>query len=142
MDVVYKKILVPVDGSESSLRALQEAFKLAKNLDSEVTLINVYSAGSSVIMSSTQEILRDLALKEAHSALNRAKEAAKAEGVAVKELLLEGDTVDQIVKTAQDGSFDLIVMGARGLNPVAELVLGSTSHGVIKKAPCPVLITR
>jgi nucleotide-binding universal stress UspA family protein len=140
--LLYKKILVPVDGSDSSFRALHEAFKLAKNMGSEVTLINVYSAGSSVIMSSTQEILRNLALKEAQANLNRAKEAAKSEGVTVKELLLEGDAVDQIVKTAKDGNFDLIVMGARGLNPVAELVLGSTSHGVIKKAPCPVLITR
>lgn len=67
---------------------------------------------------------------------------AKAEGVQVETLLREGHTVDEILKTCRDGGFDSIVIGARGLSTIKELLLGSVSHGVTSHAPCPVLVVK
>lgn len=74
--------------------------------------------------------------------LNDGQRLVQADGIPVSTLLLEGNIVDQIVKTAKDGNFDLIVVGARGLSKFEELLLGSVSHGVAEKAPCPVIVTR
>ena len=74
--------------------------------------------------------------------LAQGKEKAKAEGVEVETLLREGHVVHEIVKTAEEGKFDLIVMGARGISKIKELILGSVSDGVIRNAPCPVLVTK
>ena len=60
----------------------------------------------------------------------------------VETLLGEGHTVEEILKTAKEGEFDLIVMGARGLSTIKEIFLGSVSHGVTRHAPCPVLVVK
>ncbi len=140
--VLYKKILVPLDGSKSSISALQEAIKIAQIMKGEITITHVYSIGTSIILSSKQEQLYKLALKKSREVLLNGKKLAKAEGFRVETLLLEGDTVEQIVKTAKEGDFNLIVMGARGLSKISEFVLGSVSHGVIKSVHCPVLVTK
>ncbi len=139
---MYKKILVPLDGSEASLKALDEAAELAKLTKGEITIIHVYSMGTSLVISESQEHFQKLAIKNGEALLLKAKETAKNKGFNVKKVLLEGDPVEQIVKTAHEGYFELIVMGASGLSGFKEFFLGSVSHGVIKSAPCPVLVTR
>ncbi|MEM3789229.1 MAG: universal stress protein, partial [Candidatus Bathyarchaeia archaeon] len=57
-------------------------------------------------------------------------------------VLREGHVVQEIVRAAEEGKFDLIVMGARGISRIKELILGSVSDGVIRHAPCPVLVTK
>ncbi|MCK4482049.1 universal stress protein, partial [Candidatus Bathyarchaeota archaeon] len=47
-----------------------------------------------------------------------------------------------VLETAKDGKFNLIVMGARGVSKIREILLGSVSDGVIRNAPCPVLVTK
>jgi nucleotide-binding universal stress UspA family protein len=74
--------------------------------------------------------------------LAEGRRLVEAEGVFTETLLLGGNVVDQIVKTAKEGNFDLIVIGARGLSRFEEILLGSVSHGVAEKAPCPVIVTR
>jgi nucleotide-binding universal stress UspA family protein len=69
-------------------------------------------------------------------------ERVKAEGVPVETILLEGNTVQEIIKAAGEGKFDLIVMGARGISKIREILLGSVSDGVLRNAPCPVLIVK
>jgi len=139
---VYKKILVPLDGSESSLRALNEAIELAKITQGEITLIHIYSIGTSIVMTDSQKYFYNLALTKGEEILENGKKLAKTQGFKVKTLLLEGDAVEQIVNSAHGEYFELIVIGARGLSEIKELFVGSVSRGVIKKAPCPVLVTR
>lgn len=139
---MYKKILVPLDGSAVSKRALKEAVAVAKMTKGTITLIHVYSIGTSLIISSKQEYLRELTLRKAKQILAEGKKLANEEGFEVKTLLVEGDAVEQIVKTSKEGDFNLIVMGARGLGKARELILGSVSHEVIKSAPIPVLVTQ
>ena len=74
--------------------------------------------------------------------LAQGQEKAKAEGVEVETMLREGHVVHEIVRAAEEGKFDLIVMGARGISKIKELILGSVSDGVIRNAPCPVLVTK
>ena len=56
--------------------------------------------------------------------------------------LKEEHSVEEILKTARDSNFDLIVIGARGLSVVKEILLGSVSHGVTRHAVCPVLVVK
>ncbi|MCL5877716.1 MAG: universal stress protein [Candidatus Bathyarchaeota archaeon] len=138
---MYEKILVPIDGSEYSIRALCEAINVAKLTGGAITLIHVTPTGSSVVVSSKQHFY-DMLHDTGRTVLSDRLKLAKEEGVKTGTLLVQGDPVDQIVKTAKQGNFGLIVMGARGVSKLAGLIVGSVSQGVIKNAPCPVLITR
>jgi nucleotide-binding universal stress UspA family protein len=133
--LLYQKILVPIDGSEHSKRALNEAIRIAKMTGGTMTLLNVQSNHAKIPSAASNDATHSIIL-------NDSKRIAETEGVQADTLLQEGNVVDTIVKTAKDGKFDLIVVGARGLSKFEELLLGSVSHGVLEKAPCPVIVTR
>ena len=63
-------------------------------------------------------------------------------GVQIETLLKEGHVVEEILKTARDGNFDLIVIGARGRSKMKEILLGSVSHGVTIHSPCSILVVK
>ena len=135
---MYKKILVPIDGSAHSTRALQEAIKIAKTTSGTITLLTVQPRRPKILSPPKQpssDIPKSIILAEG-------QKLVQEEGVFVETSLLEGNVIDQIVNTAKDGNFDLVVIGARGLNRFEEALLGSVSHGVVAKAPCPVIVTR
>ena len=139
---VFEKILVPLDGSGHSLNALEKAVQIAKKFDGKITLINVYSVSSfkvtpSQVFSYVVEIR-----KSGESILAEGEKMAKAEGVQVETRLKEGHIVEEILKTSREGNFDLIVIGARGLSKMKEILLGSVSHGVTLHSPCPVLVVK
>lgn len=135
---MYQKILVPIDGSTHSKRALLEAIKIAKMTSGTITLLNIKNNRSNVLQPPNRTST-DMAQ---NSVLIDGQRLVQADGVSVETLLLEGNVVDQIVKTAKEEKFDLIVIGARGLSAIEEILLGSVSHGVVEKAPCPVIVTR
>lgn len=154
---MFDKILVPLDGSEHSLRALAIAIQIAKRFGGKITLINVYSIAvrpiivpepstltpGIPIMAPTEYSRVAEAIKDAGARiLAEGKEKAKAEGVEVETMLREGHVVHEIVKAAEEGGFNLIVMGARGVSKMKGLILGSVSDGVIRNAPCPVFVTK
>ena len=138
---MYERILVPVDSSENSKVALKEAIKIAKLTGGKITAIHAY-------VSWTPALIDDMhawraALKNAaKTILVDAQNIATAEDFKVETLLVEGNPVQEIVKTANSGNFDLIVMGARGVSKIEEILLGSISSGVLKKATSPVLIIK
>jgi nucleotide-binding universal stress UspA family protein len=138
---LYNKILVPVDGSENCNNALLEAIKIAKTTGGKITVMHVYPRWTTNIVDS-KEALPEILKSEAETILTQTKKLARAEGFEVQTLMIDGDEVQQIVKTANDGHFDLIVMGARGKGIIKELVLGSVSSGVLKNTSRPVLITK
>ncbi len=154
---MFSKILVPLDGSEHSLRALDIAIRIAKKFDGKITLIHVYSVSvrpmvvpepstltpGIPVIAPTEYLKVTEAVREAGTRiLAQGKEKAKAEGVEAETMLREGHVVQEIVKAADEGAFDLIVMGARGISKIKGLILGSVSDGVIRNAPCPVLVTK
>jgi nucleotide-binding universal stress UspA family protein len=138
----FDKILVPLDGSEQSLHALEKATQIAKKFDSEITLINVYSASSfKVTPSQVFDYFVEIR-KSGESILAEAKKKLTSEGIQVETLLKEGHIVEEILKIAREQNFDLIVIGARGISAIKEILLGSVSHGVTLHAPCPILVVR
>jgi len=138
---LYEKILVPVDGSENCNTALKEAGKIAKMSGGKITVMHVYPRWSTLIVDS-KEALPEILKNEATNILAKTKKQARDYGFEVETLLLDGDAVQEIVKTANDKHFDLIVMGATGKSNLTKLFLGSVSSGVLKNATCPVLITK
>jgi nucleotide-binding universal stress UspA family protein len=155
---MFEKILVPLDGSEHSTRALGKAVEMAKKFGSKITLIHAYSVSVQPIMIpeptamsmpgipvlTAGEVTRvtDAARKAGNNILQDGEAKVKAEGVEVEKLLLEGHAVQEIVRVAKEGNFDLIVMGARGLSKIKVILLGSVSDAVIHHATCPVLIVK
>jgi len=155
---MFKKILVPLDGSEHSLRALEIAVQIAKKFEAKITLIHVYSVGIRPVVMPEPTTLTPIGVpvmaptdvskiaeatrKAGAAILADGEEKVKAEGIEVETLLKEGHSVQEIVKTAKEGSFDLIVIGARGISKIREIILGSVSDGVVHNAPCPVLVVK
>ncbi len=139
---VFEKILVPLDGSKGSLNALDKAIKIAKKFDGKITLINVYWISAFRL---TPSQLVDYVVeirKVGEEILSEGKKVVKTEGVPVESVLKEGHIVEEILKTAKEGNYDLIVMGARGISKIKEILLGSVSYGVTAHAPCPVLVVK
>ena len=139
---LFKRILVPLDGSEQSIWALGKAVQIAEKVGGEITLIHVYSVSRLAITPMQVFKYVEAMRKFGDSILEDGKKKAKAEGVQAQTLLVEGHTVEEIIKAAKEGNFSLIVIGARGLSKIKELLMGSVSDGVTKLAPCPVLVVR
>ena len=153
---VFKNILVPVDGSEHSSRAIEYASKIASKFNSKLTLLHAYFftlpittlpvlSGAPNYAVMTQEsinVLSQKTKKDANQILVQATNLVKEKNVIVKSLLREGRVVPEIMKILETEKVDLIVMGARGISGIKKLFLGSTSEEVVKKANCPVLIVK
>jgi nucleotide-binding universal stress UspA family protein len=140
--ILFEKILVPLDGSEHSIHALEKAIQIAKKFDGKLMLIHIYSI---TMFKLTPSQLHTYVLehhKSGEKILAEGRKRAYAEGVPFETQLNEGHIVEGIVKAAREGNCDLIVMGARGQSKLKELFLGSVSHGVTLHAPCPVLIVK
>lgn len=152
---LFKKILVAVDGSESSSRASQVAIELAEKLKSEVTVMYAIGAPVSPYMvtvpsmslpsPSQTEIDAYYATgrKAALNIVGKVVSEGEKRHVPVKSEIREAVApVDAIVNYATDHKIDLIVIGTRGLGGFKKLLLGSVSSGVVSHAPCPVLVVR
>lgn len=138
------KILVPVDGSENSVRAFERALALAKGTGAQVAIVLVIEAPPTVYVGS-QKLLDQLLQnfrKESAKVLDRYEEVAEKQGLKIESAVMEGDPASHIMAFAEKGGFDMIVMGSRGLGKFKGIVLGSTSRKVLQNAKCPVLIVK
>jgi nucleotide-binding universal stress UspA family protein len=145
---MYKKILVPVDGSPTSLCGLQEAIRLAKDQGAGLRLVHVIDE---FLMDSAYAPTFDYqafltALRDAgNSILQSAQALAREQGVQAETELQEmtgGQAADKIIETAQRWSADLIVMGTHGRRGVRRLLMGSDAELVLHSTPVPVLMIR
>ncbi len=141
--MIFQKILVPLDGSEPSGKALEAAVQLAKNLNGKLALLSVYSVAG---VAAPGPELSVMAIEAARDSCKRilaeAEQKVRSEKIEVETEVAQGGAVEEIVKKSKEGKFDLIVMGARGLSTLKKILIGSVSDGVIKKATCPVLIVK
>jgi len=141
--MIFRKILVPLDGSEHSGRALDASIELAKKLDGILTLLTVYSVTGLATPSHETSIMEmERARDSCQNVLAEAKAKVRSEKIKVETALVEGNAVEEIVRQSKEGKFDMIIMGARGLSTMKKILIGSVSEGVIKNAPCPVLIVK
>ena len=137
----FKKILVPLDGSENSFRGLNQAIIIARNGHAVIT--GVYVTPLSPPASVEQKAyIKNYLLKNANKFLKKAKTRSAQNGILFYEKIIHGDEGPRIVKFAHDKNFDLIIIGSRGMSSVKEIFLGSTSNYVLHKSKIPVLIVK
>jgi nucleotide-binding universal stress UspA family protein len=141
---MLSKLLVPVDGSENSLRALDHAIYLAKKASASVTAMNVIENPPTVYVES-QKLLNDLLANfraESAKILDKCKQIAEKSDVRIETVIGEGDAASNIVGYAQKEDFDTIIIGRRGLGRFKEMVLGSISNKVLHHAKCTVMVVK
>ncbi len=140
-DLAVKRILVPLDFSESSRAALSHALKLALYFKAEVLLLHIFEPvppGLRILESAFVEpSFRDQAARE----LNAWRDRVPAE-VAHQALFRQAKSVyREILKTAAEFDVELIVLGRHGRKGVGRLLMGSTAEQVIRHANCAVLVS-
>jgi nucleotide-binding universal stress UspA family protein len=119
------RILFAHDGRDHSESALATTAELASGAGADVTILTVVPDGR---------------LPRVRDAVVRAEAELAGQGVGVSVQTEHGHAANEIVRVAEEGGYDLIVVGSRGRSPVGELILGSVSHAVVRKAPCAVLV--
>lgn len=150
--MLLRNVLVAVDGSENSDRALDFALDLGEKFNAAIMILNVsgsltmgvvpeestaYSSGGMAVFAKDLRKIHEEILSKA---VARAKKIKP--NLAISSMLREGDPALEIVNAAKEGGFDVIVVGHKGLGRMKELFLGSVSEKVAHLAPCPVVIVR
>ncbi|MCS7128436.1 MAG: universal stress protein [Sulfolobales archaeon] len=128
---MYRRILVPIDGSESSLRALDFALDLSKRFGSKIVVLNAKPRG--------------LALSD--EAIEKARRRAEGRGVSIEYKVKEIDPINEspsscILSEIMSGGYDMVVMGARGRSLIIEPNIGSTALEVVVSSPITIVIVR
>jgi nucleotide-binding universal stress UspA family protein len=146
---MYERILVPVDGSETSNRGLAEAISLAKLCGAQLRLIHVidelsFAMTADAYGSYAGELIQ--ALREGgEKVLARCKAEVEAAGLTVDAVLRDqvgGRVCDLVVAEAQSWAANLIVLGTHGRRGVGRVLLGSDAERIVRQASVPVLLVR
>lgn len=146
------KVLVAIDGSENSDRALDFALDFADKYEVPLTVLNVSEMaavsavppeisaypgeGMVVLQKDFRKIHEELLVRS----VNHAREVKP--NVSVSSILREGDPASEIVALAKDEQFDVVIIGHRGSGKLREIFLGNISERVAHLAPCTVIIVR
>lgn len=138
----YKKILVPVDGSDNAALACRHAVSLAMDGNLEIVLLHCYPDLPATIGGDARDEIIAASEMEGKRLLAPCQEHCEESGVKCKTLVRCGGPGRTIVQVAQAEGCDLVVMGSRGLSDFSGMVLGSVSHRVLRHATMPILIVR
>lgn len=138
----YKKVLVPVDGSDAAERAFKEAVQIALRNDAELIVFNAVddlvrygNVDQAIeIYEYTREISNDL--------VNNYTDAAKDTGLTVTSEVIKGDARHAIENYVEENGIDLVVMGSTGKGNLERIVMGSVSSFIVRNVKCNVLIVR
>jgi nucleotide-binding universal stress UspA family protein len=140
-------IVVATDGSPAAAAALDAALDLAEATGHTIALVTVWQAlqGDFGLVHPAVAVLPDLLDAErrhAEETLREGKRHAEQRGIPIETQLLTGSPAETIVRFADEHAASLLACGTRGHGTVAELVLGSVSRELIRRASCPVVVTR
>ena len=141
----FRRILVPVDFSDHSVRALEIARELAKTFGSKLVLLHCYQVNPGsvspygiVLPESFDREIREAAARR----LEEWREKAAADGVDAEARVSANLPSMGITDAATEEKADLIVMGTRGLSGIKHVLLGSVAERTLRTAPCPVLTVK
>jgi nucleotide-binding universal stress UspA family protein len=138
MESTPPNVLIAYDGSEPSHRALDRVRTFMPN--ASVAVVNV--AAPVYRDPSLSKFAAEDEAERQQAALAEAKAILGVNGIDARTAAPVGDAADEIVRIARESGADLIVLGARGLNPLKRLVLGSVSTKVLHQAPCDLLVVK
>ena len=143
-----KKILLPVDGSENSKKALMKAKLLGEALNSEITIVYIMDDTSGVSSfnitdyQTYKEPLTDALRQHAKKILDDSMENFKDYNNKVNTLMESGNPAYKILEISEEGEFDLIIIGSRGLGPFSRAIMGSVSNRVVHHSKISVLVVK
>ena len=135
------KILVPVDITKKSTKALDVAIYLSRHLGSSITLMysipNITMGRTSLIVDTIKQLR-----EEATESISQAKIYCSKKNVVANHRITRGDEAEQIIKIAKKSDYDLIVMGSSGKGALKEMIFGSISNYVFHNSDIPVLTVK
>lgn len=140
---MFKKILCPVDFSDTSMNAAYNAINFASEIKAEITFIHIIDiqALQNIGDLSGGAINNiDFLVEEEKPVLNKLKEECEKKGVKVKTILTHGEPHSVILETMKEGGFDIVIMGTHGRKGFTRAVLGSMAENIVRKSDIPVLL--
>lgn len=145
---MYKRILVPTDGSDTATSGLREAIKLATDQRAQIRIISVVDEFV-MVSPHVYGVMLDNIIADLHTAgkaiLADAQAMAKDAGITVDTQLVEafgGQAGEHILKAAQEWGADLIVCGTHGRRGLRRIVLGSDAEYLVRRTPVPIMLVR
>ena len=145
--MTYQNILVPVDGSETSLSVVKHAADIAKAFNSKITVVQVmtldhYIAAEYLSNGQTNQLI-ERAREFIQVNINAAKEQFVAEGLQVETRLLEGESITHtLAQAVNDLKIDLVVLSSHGRTGLKKLIMGSVAQGLLTELQIPVLVVK
>ena len=143
---MYKRILVPIDGSRASTQGLREALRFAKDQNAKVRIVHIVDEAALAqypeAIDATGQIL-DTFINAGKKTLKNAMALAKREGIDAECVLHEkllGSLSDLILKEAKEWKSDIIVLGTHANTGIKHLLLGSNAEDIVRSSRIPVLI--
>ncbi len=138
-----KKILVPIDGSETAKKALEIGLAIARSADASLTVIEVVEEfGPLPGYYEAAPPGRDRVKWISEQRFEAIHPVLDESSVKWDRVVREGYPADTIVEYAREGSYDMIVIGSRGLSAFGRFLMGSVSDRVVHHAPCSVTVVR
>jgi len=135
------KILVPLDGSKYSEKALLHACDMAKNYQASLTLIYVVEKSIPFNLLDRKEYL-EILRKFGNKVLIKGKKTTTDNGVDSKIIMKEGNVANEVVKLAKKEKYNLVIVGSKGLGVTTRFFLGSVSNKLANNSPCSILIVK
>jgi nucleotide-binding universal stress UspA family protein len=136
------KVLVATDGSEHSMKGVQRALELAEKEGADVTIMSVAFYAKEDFDEMPLNI-QDKLESQAHAAVKKAKALFDAKGIQVATVMEAGMVpANNIVRRAEEGKFDQIVLGSTGASGLMRVLIGSTAAKVVAQSPCSVTVVR
>lgn len=139
---MFKTIIIGLDGSERSLKALLYAQSLAKTYAASLVMVHAYPHTSDLHDCDGYDSLLAERKGKGERVLDTGAKLITDAGFSVERDLLEGPAADALISAARIRKADLIIMGTRGMGAVKGLIFGSVATKVSHHAPCPVLVVR
>lgn len=142
---VYRRLLVPIDGSALSALAAKKAVELAKLLDSEIRFLHVIDSRTvqaleltGVDMITVDERVTNIA----NAYLNEVVRHAEDSKIKAHREIRRGLPAEEILESIKEHGIDLVVMGSKGLTGARRAMMGSTTEDVLRLSPTPVLVVK
>lgn len=142
---MYKRILLPLDGSALAEQALPYAISQAERFGAELILMRVLepiAPKDPIVPKATAKQVEELTRAWAHEHLERIAARVQERGIPVQVVTVEGRPYTEIVQFAESNQVDLIVICTRGQSGFSRWLVGSTADRVVRGASVPVLLVR
>jgi nucleotide-binding universal stress UspA family protein len=141
MMIMFSRVLVAVDGSESAKKAFEKSIYLAQKCNSKLEVIHVVTCELGGDSAAIYDLLDEDKTK-AEKMLEEYRIEAAKNNIPIEIMIKQGDAANIIIELSEKNKYDLIIMGTRGRNAFQELLLGSVSLKVMHHAICPVMVVR